>query len=260
MAIKVSGTSVINDSRQLQNIASLDSTTISTIGANISSGASTIDFSSPQTTLTSSGTYNIPGSIGDDDFITFYIIGGGGSGARDGANPKGGYGGAALILTAKKSTLPSSVTFTIGSGGIYPGSYSNQAGSASTLTINGRTFTAPGGTTGNDSAQRAAGSIFGTTVTGDVELLNPLVNGGRFYINSDEFGPMQNSKFGGGAGGGRTQSQNIFTGGTSTFGGNGGNGSIGGNATDGTVPGGGGGGTTTTGVGDGANGNLRIYY
>lgn len=38
MAIKVSGTSVINDSRQLQNIASLDSTTISTINANVSTG------------------------------------------------------------------------------------------------------------------------------------------------------------------------------------------------------------------------------
>lgn len=41
MAIQVSGTSVINNSRQLQNIASLDSTTISTINSNISSGAIT---------------------------------------------------------------------------------------------------------------------------------------------------------------------------------------------------------------------------
>ena len=41
MAIKVSGTSVINDSRQLQNIASLDSTTISTINSNISTGGIT---------------------------------------------------------------------------------------------------------------------------------------------------------------------------------------------------------------------------
>lgn len=41
MAIQVSGTSVINNSRQLQNIASLDSTTISTINSNISSGGIT---------------------------------------------------------------------------------------------------------------------------------------------------------------------------------------------------------------------------
>jgi hypothetical protein len=41
MAIQVSGTSVINNSRQLQNIASLDSTTIATINSNISSGAIT---------------------------------------------------------------------------------------------------------------------------------------------------------------------------------------------------------------------------
>jgi len=38
MAIKVNGTTVINDSKQLQNVASLDSTTIATIGANVSSG------------------------------------------------------------------------------------------------------------------------------------------------------------------------------------------------------------------------------
>lgn len=38
MAIQVSGTSVINNSRQLQNIASLDATTISTINSNVSSG------------------------------------------------------------------------------------------------------------------------------------------------------------------------------------------------------------------------------
>ena len=41
MAIQVSGTSVINNSRQLQNIASLDSTTIATINSNVSSGAIT---------------------------------------------------------------------------------------------------------------------------------------------------------------------------------------------------------------------------
>lgn len=36
MAIKIGGTSVVNNSRQLQNIASLDSTTASTIGNSIS--------------------------------------------------------------------------------------------------------------------------------------------------------------------------------------------------------------------------------
>ena len=40
MAIKISGTTVVNDSRQLQNIASLDSTTAATIGAAAGGGGS----------------------------------------------------------------------------------------------------------------------------------------------------------------------------------------------------------------------------
>ena len=54
MAIKVNGTTVINDSNQLQNVSSLDSTTIATIGANISSG-----FTDNNSTFPSSaGTYS----------------------------------------------------------------------------------------------------------------------------------------------------------------------------------------------------------
>ena len=47
MAIQISGTTVVNDSRELQNIASLDSTTTSTISA----------ASSPPTTYGAVGTY-----------------------------------------------------------------------------------------------------------------------------------------------------------------------------------------------------------
>jgi hypothetical protein len=54
MAIQVSGTSVINDSRQLQNIASLDSTTISTINSNVSTGFTAATTTGPS----SSSTYN----------------------------------------------------------------------------------------------------------------------------------------------------------------------------------------------------------
>jgi len=42
MAIKVNGTTVINDSRQLQNVASLDATTVAAIGAAGVGGASTL--------------------------------------------------------------------------------------------------------------------------------------------------------------------------------------------------------------------------
>lgn len=49
MAIQISGTTVVNNSRQLQNIASLDSTTTSTISS----------ASSPPTAFDAVGTYTI---------------------------------------------------------------------------------------------------------------------------------------------------------------------------------------------------------
>ena len=39
MALKVLGTTVVNDSRELQNILTLDATTAATIGSNVSAGA-----------------------------------------------------------------------------------------------------------------------------------------------------------------------------------------------------------------------------
>ena len=44
MAINISGTTVINNSRQLQNIASLDSATAAVIGAAAGGGAGAIFF------------------------------------------------------------------------------------------------------------------------------------------------------------------------------------------------------------------------
>jgi|14BtaG_2_1085337.scaffolds.fasta_scaffold00299_8 hypothetical protein len=69
MAIKISGTTVVNDSRQLQNIASLDSTTAATIGAAAAGGA----------TLSSSGTFNagsVEITIPNADFVkvVFYDV------------------------------------------------------------------------------------------------------------------------------------------------------------------------------------------
>ena len=39
MALKVLGTTVVNDSRELQNILTLDATTVATISSNVSAGA-----------------------------------------------------------------------------------------------------------------------------------------------------------------------------------------------------------------------------
>jgi hypothetical protein len=48
MAIQISGTTVVNDSRQLQNIASLDSTTAATIGAAAGGGVTHLGTLVPQ--------------------------------------------------------------------------------------------------------------------------------------------------------------------------------------------------------------------
>ena len=56
MAIKVNNTTVINDSRQLQNVASLDSTTISTINSNITTGFTAQADTGPSSSTTYSTT------------------------------------------------------------------------------------------------------------------------------------------------------------------------------------------------------------
>lgn len=110
MAIKVSGTSVINDSRQLQNIASIDSTTSSTLASALGGGASA-------QTFTSSGTWTKPSS-GTVAMIT--CIGGGGGGARNNANINSkSQGGSVTVIYKLLSSLASSITVTIGAGGAY---------------------------------------------------------------------------------------------------------------------------------------------
>ena len=68
MAIQVSGTSVINNSRQLQNIASVDSTTAASITA-AGVGGGTIGFSSA--TTYNSSTFTKPNN-GTNIFMTYY--------------------------------------------------------------------------------------------------------------------------------------------------------------------------------------------
>ena len=97
-------------------------------------------WTSPTANYTSSGSWSKAGSIGNDDWVIFHLIGGGGSGNFNGTG-RGGKGGA-LILAVKGEHLPSSISFVIGAGGSYNGygSFAN-AGIASTITISGRTFT-----------------------------------------------------------------------------------------------------------------------
>ena len=281
MAIKVSGTSVINDSRQLQNIASLDSATSTVIAAAAGGGAAPeVNWSSPQHTYTSSGSWSIPGSISDTDYITFYLVGGGGPGRRDGASPKGGQGAAAALITVLRGSLGSSVSFTIGSGGVTNNSgYSPTAGGSTSITlVSGQTFSARGGTHAN--AYNRVDGLNYSFISGDVTTIKPNVGGGipkysnngsgqKDIDSSINFNNPANNGFGtsfwdsvfGGASGGAYANYGsaTFSPGTSTYAGNGGAGSTNGTPQNGSAPGGGAG-SSFNAVGSGGAGNLRIYY
>ena len=142
MAIQVGGTSVINDSRVLQNISSVDATTAASITAAGVGGAGSVWFpsswTSPNASYTSSTTWTKPAAVTDAHTVWFYMIGGGGGGvAASGGREDGGVGGNAVLVCASGASLPSSVTFTIGSGGS-PGS----GGLSTSITVNGVAFSA----------------------------------------------------------------------------------------------------------------------
>jgi len=282
MAIKVSGTSVINDSRQLQNIASLDSATTTVIAAAAGGGAAPeVNWSSPQHNYTSSGSWSIPGSISDTDYITFYLVGGGGPGRRDGANPSGGSGAAASLITVLRGSLGSSVSFTIGSGGVTNNSgYSVTAGGPTSITLaTNQTFSAQGASHSSNAYNRVDGLNY-AHISGDLTTIHPCVGGGipkysnngsgqksidssTNYSNpaNNGFGtPFWDSTFGGAAGGSYANyGGHLFSPGTSTYAGNGGAASTNSNPANGSAPGGGAG-SSFNGVGSGGAGSLRIYY
>lgn len=94
-----------------------------------------------------SGTYTVPA----DGLLMLRAIGGGGSGAKRGSSATqaatGGYAGGwgAVLLRVKKNDV---VTIVIGAGGASIGGTTGSngiAGTATTLTINGTTYSAPGG-------------------------------------------------------------------------------------------------------------------
>ena len=166
MAIKVSGTTVVNDSRELQNIATLDSTTTTTISNAVGGGAAI-------QTFTSSGTWNKPSS-GTVALVTL-IGGGGGGGRNDGTSwVYGAFGGYLKTKWIQLSDLPSSVTVTIGAGGAAStttASAGSQGGNSSF-----GTFLVSLGGQGGDT-RTSANAFVGDTYTG--------VN--QSTINSNEY-------------------------------------------------------------------------
>ena len=151
MAIQVSGTEVISNSRALNNIASIDATTAASITAAGVGGSGGIWFpsswTSPSASYTSSTTWSKPGAVTDSHTVWFYMIGGGGGGgAASGGREDGGDGGNAVLLVASGASLPSSVTLTIGSGGS-----AGNAGNSTYITVNGVQFAATGGDGGRNN-------------------------------------------------------------------------------------------------------------
>lgn len=170
MAIQISGTTVINNSRQLQNIASVDATTAAVIAANAGGGGGPRF----QQTITSSGTFT-PLLDGDAYLI---LVGGGGSGAlgRDpltsGASMWNVGGGGAGGMCIHKATLSTSQSYSLTCGAGHTNSLSlgsnvaggqnGGTGGTSTLSGNGISLTANGGNGG----QAASGPRIDTNVSG----------------------------------------------------------------------------------------------
>jgi len=160
MAIKISGTTVINDSRQLQNVASVDATTAAVIAANAGGGSPRF-----QEAVTTSGTWS-PKMDGEAYLI---LVGAGGSGGvgRDQLLTSASYinlgGGGAGGMCIHKATLSTSQSYsvTLGAGHTNTQSYgtnvsSGQAGGTggtSTLSGNGISLTANGGNGGGAASQ-----------------------------------------------------------------------------------------------------------
>ena len=154
MAIKVNGTTVINDSRALSNIASVDATTVAAMAAAGVGGGKNNVLSLVQDT---SGTFTVPFNC----TMVIQLIGAGGSGARK-ANYYGtnrtvlATGGASGGVAIKKVSATAGQTFTVtvGSGGttsnntLYNTGENGNAGGNSTVTGTGVSMTANGGGSG----------------------------------------------------------------------------------------------------------------
>ena len=232
-----------------------------------------VNWGSPNQTYTSgSGSWSVPSSIGDDDFVTFYLVGGGAGGTVDGANNKGGGGGAATLFNVQKKYLPSSVSYSIGSGGAASTWYlGGGAGGTTTCTVSGRVMSALGGQNGNTHTQSRRAGYNLMISAGDTSLLGAesssfgggavyWQHNGSVYSYIDSTGDeRRHSVFGGGAGGFRySNAQKSY--GVSTYAGNGGSGGSTSSGSNGATHGGGGGGAGGGVAGNGGTGSLRIYY
>ena len=272
MAIKVNGTTVINDSRQLTNIASVDAATVTALGNAGVGGAPTYlpeipNFNSPTTTFTSNGTYS-RGSTSANQLIWIYMVGGG----QAGYSGNSGAGGSYRFIICTAGTLDGS-SYTIGQGGT---AGSSTGHTPSTITIGGTTYSTNDGTkysvidgalpTRSESTY-IINVVYSASITDQDNGQNyqPYTGyyvqqkifsaGGGVYVYSD--GSAGNGGFGygsvyAGIGGRSTVTHSSYAGLPTYYA----------SPTAGTYPGGGGGSSYggSYGTANGANGNIRIYH
>jgi len=282
MAIKVNGTTVIDDSRNIASVGTVTATSFTGSGANLTDIAAAPfapawePTDTPDQTFTSTGTFTKPGSVTADTWVVFYMVGGGASSQGGGSWRSGGSGGNAMIWAATGEYLPSSFTITIGAGGVPTSSSDSQtrAGGATSITLGGNIIQAKGGSVSGSTDMAFNPTIGGILLpyNGDGEFLldptnqtgqAPTQGGGACATPTSAPYRSTGSVYGGGGGGASWQdvtNATIIAGGTSTYAGDGGNGASGQQA--GGVPGGGAGGYYQPGNAAhvGAAGSCRIYY
>ena len=274
MAIQVSGTQVISNARALTNIASLDATTIATITAAGVGGVAAPEWNpanTPNVNYTSSTTWTKPGTIGADDWVVFYLVGGGGSGGLGGSWSAPGMGASAVIFAALGQHLPSTVAFTVGAGGVANTSPNSVGGGNTTCTINGKLFVAGAGVTYSPGTASISNPDPGSLVVpyaGNPKYAFTSGDGGQqggaaFTLSDGSNGSP--STFGGGSGATNWSGNTSSIGGVSTYAGNGGRPNASKSITNGGVPGGGGAGIDPgqgqgSNNGNGGSGSVRIWY
>ena len=116
-------------------------------------------WASPTFDSGSSGTWAKPAGIGDDDLVVFYVVGSGGTGNTYSVVGRGGDAGA-VILSVKGSSVPSTVTYSLGASKTSIGTSNGGfgfTGEDSTMTISGKTLTAYKGLGSNNAVSGGGG-------------------------------------------------------------------------------------------------------
>ena len=232
----------------------------------LSGGAAVPDWdpsTTPDEEFLVSGTWTRPSGYADTDWVTFYLVGGGGGGSAPTNTGDywrlGGAGGRAHVFIAKINSLPATLTITVGAGG-----GNNAAGGATIVAdSDGNSIAAGGGGSGSGNNTYVNGGL-GQLTNWPASVPDPLEGEPPIkldYAGTGNYGQTptgDDSIYGGGSGQGGTSGTAGEPGGTSTYAGNGG--AIG---QSGFQPGGGGGGGARGVASNGATGgagSVRIWY